>query len=347
MKRCVGLIVFEVWNACVNGDPDRDGCPRTRSDGRGTALDVSLKSKLRQLWTRHNTEYFQALVEQLGINPERFHICESWMHGVDTNDPVTARNAIVELSDNHAAFCDRLVDSRLFGTTFLPEGEDPEDETAEMPPSDDDNASADAAEKPKKGKGKKKKNGTSNGDKVRKHLGLKRTGPVTITHAISVSPVAIEENTITKTAPLRMTHVASQQGDMAPQAKKYVVHGVYVARIFVNPMFTQQTGCDEMDIEFFKVTLPDMFAMTTSASRPGGSINMIHIWWAEHQSILGDFNEMKFWESLTPTRKDGSNEPSTSLDDYIIPTPEIAKLPYKVIDLMNPRYKFTKSAVTK
>ena len=107
---------------------------------------------------------------------------------------------------------------------------------------------------------------------------------------------------------------------MAPGAKRFIEHAIFTARICVNPHLARHTNTTEQDIEVLKATLKHIFALSTSASRPGGSINVLHVWWRDHENSLGSFNENDFFKSLTPVRK-GAQEPSNSLDDYEFPTP--------------------------
>ena len=46
------VILFDVENGNPNGDPDRDGAPRQREDGRGEISDKSVKRKWRDLLCR-------------------------------------------------------------------------------------------------------------------------------------------------------------------------------------------------------------------------------------------------------------------------------------------------------
>lgn len=78
------------------------------------------------------------------------------------------------------------------------------------------------------------------------------------------------------------------------------------------------------DIEVLKRVLPVMYEMNTSLTRPAGTIVPIHIWWAEHEKPIGDFNEHTFRKALMPTLKEGVVEPK-SLEDYDVPSLEALK----------------------
>ena len=69
IKRATGLLVLEAVNSNPNGDPDRDGEPRQRDNGRGEISPVSFKRKLRDLIEQndkdeHDTPFFKALPEK-------------------------------------------------------------------------------------------------------------------------------------------------------------------------------------------------------------------------------------------------------------------------------------------
>ena len=145
---------------------------------------------------------------------------------------------------------------------------------------------------------------------------------------------------MTKKACLRdnlLLSATGPQGDMAPGAQKVVEHGLYVSCVCVNPHVVAATQTTDQDIEVFKFLLKHIFSFSGSCARPVGSLNVIHAWWADHANSLGSFNEYEFWTKLTPIRK-GEWLASNSLNDYIIPTPDLLvaenrALPCPVIDL--------------
>ena len=314
LNRSAGLLVFEVLGANPNGDPDWDNRPRMLSDGRGFISDVSVKAKIRRLLATHDTAFFEAMREKFAFQAERFHILESLRHGTDLIDAIAAKNEVMKLAADPVAFINRFWDARLFGTTFLQNKDDLNGE--------DDSEDEDA---PKVKKAKKVvKN--ENGEQARKIL---RTGCVTLTPAFSLAPIEVVEATITKQAPLREDVLKKDSGDMAPQGKKFVVHGVYVARMCVNPILGKETLTSNEDIEVMKAVLPHIFSLTASACRPGGSINFLNIYWKDHKNQLGSFRETDFWNKLTPVYN-GTGY-SKGLQDYTFPKNDDPD----VVDLMN------------
>lgn len=117
LNRYTGLLVLEVINSNPNGDPDSDGAPRIRYDGRGEISPVSFKRKLRDLVEYKDGPVWCVLKDKLKLADEHFEILES--RGRD-------RAKIKEelKSEQCKAFIDKYWDARLFGNTFLEEGMD-------------------------------------------------------------------------------------------------------------------------------------------------------------------------------------------------------------------------------
>ena len=79
IKRATGLLVLEAVNSNPNGDPDRDGEPRQRDNGRGEISPVSFKRKLRDLIEQndkdeHDTPFFKALPEKFSGKEHEKHL---------------------------------------------------------------------------------------------------------------------------------------------------------------------------------------------------------------------------------------------------------------------------------
>lgn len=125
IHRATGLLVIEVMNSNPNGDPDQESDPRRRShDQRGMITGVSFKRKLRDLVLQKDEPVWQTLAPTLGIKEEGniwkrddscFDILES--RGID-------RASVKKMmSNNFDTFKNRFWDARIFGNTFLEEGQ--------------------------------------------------------------------------------------------------------------------------------------------------------------------------------------------------------------------------------
>jgi CRISPR-associated protein Csd2 len=114
INRGTGLIVVNVVNSNPNGDPDGESDPRTfEADGRGLISPVSFKRKLRDLMESVDGDVRQAALAALGTTGNRsFGILESRGRN---------RKAISAMSLDE--FRDAYWDGRVFGNTFLEEGD--------------------------------------------------------------------------------------------------------------------------------------------------------------------------------------------------------------------------------
>ena len=114
-KRATGLLIIEVRNSNPNGDPDRESDPRQRQDGRGEISPVSFKRKLRDLIDDKEGQAWKEISDLANVNDkERFYILES--RGRDR------KQIKKELEGEGSEFIKKYWDGRVFGNTFLEEG---------------------------------------------------------------------------------------------------------------------------------------------------------------------------------------------------------------------------------
>lgn len=280
IPRATGLLVIAVRNANPNGDPDRESDPRQRShDGRGYISGVSFKRKIRDLVELKEGEAWKHFQEELGLEENRYCILESRERGFkDVKDAAEAWRKVVELIDkqkdgSHVA--NKYWDARVFGATFLEKGEDA----------------------PEGG-------GNTAGD--HKHI---RTGVAQFGIAVSVSPVRIQRDTLTKKASAQET----KDRGMAPLASRIVEDGVYCMPFFISPTAAIHSGCTAKDIALLLGLIKHAYPETRSVARSHGVIEVLHAWYAEHQDKLCSFSEFEFIEKMTPCRKgEDSERPSVS-----------------------------------
>jgi CRISPR-associated protein Csd2 len=110
LNRGTGLLVINVVNSNPNGDPDAESEPRAFDDGRGLISPVSFKRKLRDLVAAQG-EVFAAAAAAVTLI-KGAEILES--RGRD-------RKSISALSPTE--FAQRFWDGRVFGNTFVEEGD--------------------------------------------------------------------------------------------------------------------------------------------------------------------------------------------------------------------------------
>jgi CRISPR-associated protein Csd2 len=141
------------------------------------------------------------------------------------------------------------------------------------------------------------------------------TGVVQFGPGISVAPVEVERLTTTNKAGVE----EGKDRGMAPLGWRVVRHAVYVMPFFVNPMMAVKSGCSEEDIALMKFLIPNAYRSTASAIRP--FVEVRHAWYAEHKSPLGSCPDSLILDALAPKKVAGGEDtPSTSIDDYEIPT---------------------------
>jgi Cas7 group CRISPR-associated protein Csh2 len=272
ITRATGLLVIEVRNSNPNGDPDRESDPRCRShDQRGIITGVSFKRKARDLVEAKEGPVWGKMRTALGLSDAGFCILESRKRGFDeVQDASEAwRNviALIERERDGEAVKNKYWDARLFGATFLESGDDA-------------------------------RSGGTNG---RKHI---RTGVVHVGLGLSVAPIRIQRDTLTKKAS------AQEEKDrgMAPLGHRVVEHAVYIMPFFINPTAASQSGCTLRDVELWLRLIPYAYPHTRSAIRP--FVEVTHAWYGEHRNPLGSFSEFQFIDALTPKRKGNPEIPS-------------------------------------
>lgn len=121
IKRAVGLLVIEAVNSNPNGDPDRENDPRQRENGFGEISPVSFKRKIRDLVYEHDAPFFKALPECFTEHADRYQILEQ--RGRDR------KKINAEMGKNpkqflESEFVHNYWDARVFGNTFLEDGND-------------------------------------------------------------------------------------------------------------------------------------------------------------------------------------------------------------------------------
>jgi len=149
-----------------------------------------------------------------------------------------------------------------------------------------------------------------------------KTGVAQFTLAVSIAPVQIERLTNTNKAGVQ----PGKDRGMAPMGYRIVPHGVYCMPFFVNPTAAVKSGCTKRDIELLLKLIPYAYSHSASYVRP--FVGIRHAWYVEHKSPLGSCSDFELIAALTPKKKERPDEPSTSWEDYSVPTalPENLKL---------------------
>jgi len=146
------------------------------------------------------------------------------------------------------------------------------------------------------------------------------TGVVQFGVGTSIAPVKIIRWTQTNISAVEVAQEGKKEKTrgMAPLSFRVVDHAVYAMPFFVNPELARKTGATVRDLELLKFLLPKAYPLTASGSR--AFVFPIHCWCAEHTSSWGSCPDPLIIDTLIPRRKEPKGEPSTSLENYVIPT---------------------------
>lgn len=142
-----------------------------------------------------------------------------------------------------------------------------------------------------------------------------RTGVAHFGVGVSVAPVRVRFETWTNKAGVE----EGKDRGLAPQALKFVEHGIYVMPFFVNPTQARKTGCVLQDVEVFLRLLKHVFRDNPATGRT--QVEVVHAHAVQHSDPLGSFSDFALLDALKPVGKgDDPEKPSTSRADYHIPT---------------------------
>lgn len=143
-------------------------------------------------------------------------------------------------------------------------------------------------------------------------------GPVQLSFARSVDPIAQLEFSITRCAVATAKEAQAQGGDNRTMGRKFTVpYALYMAKGTVNPYLAEQTGFNDADLEVLVEALSHLFEFDASAARPAGSMAVRKLILFRHSSMLGNAPAHKLYDCLTVTRKEGVEFPR-SIADYEI-----------------------------
>lgn len=93
-------------------------------------------------------------------------------------------------------------------------------------------------------------------------------GPIQLTFARSVDPIATSEHSITRIAVATPKEAENQKGENHTMGRKATVpYGLYVCHGFVSANLAKQTGFSEEDLHLFFEALKNMFDQDRSAAR--------------------------------------------------------------------------------
>lgn len=143
-------------------------------------------------------------------------------------------------------------------------------------------------------------------------------GPVQINFARSVSPIAIQDVTITRQA--RTTEERKQTGETEIGRKSIVSYGLYRAEGYISAALAQKsTGLSEEDVELLWDAILNMFENDHSAAR--GKMCMRKLYVFRHNSALGACPSHILFDKISVKQRN-PEEPPRQFADYEITVDE-------------------------
>ena len=138
-------------------------------------------------------------------------------------------------------------------------------------------------------------------------------GPIQMTFARSVDPIAAAEHSITRVAVATEKEAEKQGGENHTMGRKATVpYGLYVCHGFISANLAKQTGFSEEDLELFFDALKNMFDVDRSAAR--GLMSAQKLIAFRHDSVLGNAPANKLFDLVQIEKKtDGAPR---SFKDY-------------------------------
>ena len=140
-------------------------------------------------------------------------------------------------------------------------------------------------------------------------------GPLQLTFARSVNPVATSEHSITRIAVATPKEAESQNGENHTMGRKATIpYGLYVCHGFISANLAQQTGFTEDDLALFFDALKNMFDLDRSAARGLMSAQKLIVF--RHASELGNAPANKLFDLVKVEKT--TNDVPRSFKDYAV-----------------------------
>ena len=293
-------VVFSVDGANPNGDPLNGNRPRTNYDDIGEVSDVCIKRKIRNRLMEAGHNIFVQSDDNRKDGDEYRSLrsrAEGELKNITMDDDKIFRKAA----------CDKWLDVRAFGQVF-----------------------AYKAKGNKKNKKAKEEGKQEKGDDAGVSIGIR--GPVSIHSAFSIAPVSGRISSI------QITKSVSGEGDGTKKAsdtmgmKHRVDHGVYVTYGAINSQLASKTWFKHEDANAIKNALEHLFDNDASSARPEGSMEVVAVFWWQHNNPSGQYSSAVVHRSLDVDLKREGTDPR-KIEDYAI---KLKDLPGLTPEIFNP-----------
>jgi CRISPR-associated protein Csd2 len=136
-------------------------------------------------------------------------------------------------------------------------------------------------------------------------------GPVQINFARSLSPVNVQDISITRQAVTKESDFAKKDNEMG--RKSFIPYGLYRAEGYISAALAQKvTGFSEEDLELLWTAIINMFEHDHSAAR--GKMSMRRLYVFKHDNILGNCPSGLLFDKITVTEKNPGVPPRCFAD---------------------------------
>lgn len=156
-------------------------------------------------------------------------------------------------------------------------------------------------------------------------------GPVSVHQAVSVSPIDVESLQITKSVNGEKKGKSEARASDTMGMKHFVRFGLYIIKGSINVQLAEKTGFTQEDAQTVKECLRTLFVNDASSARPDGSMEVVKLYWFEHNCKEGQYSSAKVHRSVKAVLRDGVDQPE-SPDDYEIVFNELPGLHTEVIE---------------
>lgn len=156
-------------------------------------------------------------------------------------------------------------------------------------------------------------------------------GPVSIHQAVSVSPIEVESLQITKSVNGEKSEKGGTRSSDTMGMKHFVRFGMYQVKGSINVQLAQKTGFTYEDAQVIKECLRTLFENDASSARPEGSMEVVKLYWFEHNCPSGQYSTARVHRSVKVTQKDPMALPVCP-EDYEITLEELPGLSPEIID---------------
>lgn len=156
-------------------------------------------------------------------------------------------------------------------------------------------------------------------------------GPVSIHQAVSISPVDIESMQITKSVNAEKKGNSGERASDTMGTKHFVRFGLYQIKGSINTQLAEKTGFSMEDAETLKKCLRTLFVNDASSARPDGSMEVLNVYWWQHDCKDGQYSSAKVHRSLKIQEKEGVDTPK-SVDDYSITLESLPGLEAEILE---------------